>query len=109
MEIVVPWIIFSVLVGLLTRSKGRGFALGFFVSLLLSPLVGLIWALVAGKSHAARAAELEAEERMRRAVRAKLDAEEAAPASGRGWEPRPRNERPDAGNLRRQGERDSGA
>jgi len=40
--IVIGWIILSILAGVLTKNKGRGFAIGFFLSLLLSPVIGLI-------------------------------------------------------------------
>lgn len=46
MEIVLGWIIFSVVAGWIASSKGRSGVGVFFLSLLLSPLVGIIVALV---------------------------------------------------------------
>jgi len=43
---IIFWIIFAILVGVFWQSKGRGFAGGFFCSILLSPLVGFIIGLV---------------------------------------------------------------
>lgn len=45
MEIVIGWFIFSFIAGVIADSKGR-FGIGyFFLSLILSPLVGLILAV----------------------------------------------------------------
>lgn len=40
--IIIGWIILSILAGIGARNKGRSFAGFFFLSLLLSPLIGLI-------------------------------------------------------------------
>ncbi len=40
--ILVLWILFSVVAGTVARNKGRSFAGFFFLSLLLSPVIGLI-------------------------------------------------------------------
>ena len=40
------WIIFSVIVGFIGKSRKIGFAAAFFLSLLLSPLIGIIITLV---------------------------------------------------------------
>ncbi len=40
--VLVLWILFSVVVGTVARNKGRSFAAFFFLSLLLSPVIGLI-------------------------------------------------------------------
>lgn len=42
MEIVILWLLFSVIVGALGASRKIGFFGAFFISLLLSPLIGLI-------------------------------------------------------------------
>lgn len=42
MGIVLGWIIFSIIVGAIGSSRNIGFAGAFFLSLLLSPLIGLI-------------------------------------------------------------------
>lgn len=45
MEIVIGWIVFSAVVGVIADNKGR-FGIGyFFLSLILSPLIGLILAV----------------------------------------------------------------
>lgn len=43
MEIVIIWFVLSILVGLYAGSRGRGSGNWFVVSLLLSPLIGLIF------------------------------------------------------------------
>ena len=39
---VIGWIVLSILAGVLTKNKNRGFAIGFFLSIFLSPIIGLI-------------------------------------------------------------------
>jgi ABC-type Mn2+/Zn2+ transport system permease subunit len=39
---VILWILFSVVAGTVARNKGRSFAGFFFLSLLISPVIGLI-------------------------------------------------------------------
>ncbi|MCS7485661.1 hypothetical protein UA24_04015 [Marinomonas sp. BSi20414] len=51
MFVVVLWIVFSILVGLLASSKGRSGFLFFFLALILSPVIGLIIALVMPKNN----------------------------------------------------------
>ena len=46
MEIIIGWVIFSLLVGVYWSTKGRSFAGGFFLSLLLSPLIAFIIGLL---------------------------------------------------------------
>lgn len=46
MEILIVWIIFSFVVGAIGNNRKIGFAGAFFVSLILSPLIGLIITLV---------------------------------------------------------------
>jgi hypothetical protein len=46
MGFILGWIVFSVVAALISSNKGRGFFGVFFLSLLLSPVVGLIVALV---------------------------------------------------------------
>lgn len=50
MIILIPWIIFSILAGVIADNKGRSGVGFFFLSLLLSPIVGLIWALACQKN-----------------------------------------------------------
>jgi hypothetical protein len=54
--VVIVWFVLSILAGVGARNKGRSFAGFFFLSLLLSPLVGLIAMAVA------KPAEKKAEE-----------------------------------------------
>lgn len=51
MFVVILWIVFAVLVGLLASSKGRSGFLFFFLALILSPIVGLVIALVIPKNN----------------------------------------------------------
>lgn len=86
MEIVIAWIIFAPLVGVLSSERGTGFWTGFLPSLAFSPVVGLIIVLVLRKPDGVRRAEIEKEERMRAEVRAQIEAEargEAPPAADR--------------------------
>lgn len=46
MEVVFAWLMFSVLAGWIAGNKGRNGVGVFFLSLLLSPLIGIIVALV---------------------------------------------------------------
>ena len=43
---IILWIVFSILIGMVGKDRNIGFAGAFFLSLLLSPLIGLIIALV---------------------------------------------------------------
>lgn len=43
---IISWLFFSTLVGLIGINRKIGFGGAFFLSLLLSPLIGLIFALV---------------------------------------------------------------
>lgn len=45
MEIFIAWIIFSIIVGVIGNGRKIGFPLAFFLSILLSPAIGLIIAL----------------------------------------------------------------
>lgn len=46
MEIFVVWIILSIFPGVIAKNKGYSFGAFFLLSLVLSPLIGFIWALV---------------------------------------------------------------
>ena len=46
MEIVLVWIVFSVVVAMVASSKGRSGIGYFFVALLISPLIGIVIALI---------------------------------------------------------------
>lgn len=47
-EIWITWIVLAGLVGVIGNSRGRGFLGGFLISLVLSPIIGLIAVLVSG-------------------------------------------------------------
>lgn len=53
MTIFIFWLAFSILVGVYANSKGRSGAGFFFLSVILSPLVGIICALIASPDHGA--------------------------------------------------------
>lgn len=80
MEWVAVWLALSFGVGLFAERLGRSGVLAFFVAALLSPVVGLLLYAAAGRSGRARAADIEAEERLRAEVRAKI-AQETEDAS----------------------------
>lgn len=46
MEFFFLWIILAIAIGAWTKNKGNGFATGFFLSLLLSPLIGGLYAAI---------------------------------------------------------------
>jgi len=46
MEIVIFWLFFSIIAGVIASGKARSFFGFFFLSVLLSPLIGIITALV---------------------------------------------------------------
>ena len=46
MEIVILWIVFSVVVAMVAISKGRSGIGYFFVALIISPLIGIVIALI---------------------------------------------------------------
>ena len=52
MEIFIPWLFLSIIAGVIAINKGRS-GIGFFLlSIILSPLIGIIAALVAGEDRA---------------------------------------------------------
>ena len=87
-EIVILWTILCFVVGGLANARGRSGVGFFFLSVVLSPLIGLLILLVAGKSGDLRTQEVEAEERLRADVRRQIEAEERArrgePPAGEG-------------------------
>ena|SRR5690625_3708445 len=65
MEIVVLYVIFAAIVGVIAGSWGRSGFLWFLISALLSPILGLLFLLIAGKaSPAAQQSSLESEGRV---------------------------------------------
>jgi len=50
MEIFIFWLIFSIIAAAIAGAKGRSAVGIFFISMLLSPLIGIIVALVIGKN-----------------------------------------------------------
>ena len=47
-EFWISWVVFAVVVGLIASSREKGFAGGFLISLILSPLIGLLIILLTG-------------------------------------------------------------
>jgi len=47
-EFWISWVVLAFVVGFVAQSRGKGFAGGFWLSLLLSPLIGLILTLAGG-------------------------------------------------------------
>ena len=52
--VIIFWLIFSLIVGAIGNDRKIGFAGGFFLSILLSPLIGLIIVLVSDKKNRAQ-------------------------------------------------------
>lgn len=50
MEFIGLWVLFSVIVGAIANSNGRSGLAWFLIGLLFSPLIGLVFVLIAGKS-----------------------------------------------------------
>jgi hypothetical protein len=46
MEVFIVWVILSIFPGVIAKNKGHSFGAFFLLSLVLSPLIGFIWALV---------------------------------------------------------------
>ena len=50
MEIIIPWLVLSIIAGVIASNKGRS-GFGFFLlAVLLSPLIGILAALIAGEN-----------------------------------------------------------
>ena len=50
MEIIIPWLVLSIIAGVIASNKGRS-GFGFFLlAILLSPLIGIIAALIVGEN-----------------------------------------------------------
>jgi hypothetical protein len=47
-EFWISWLVFAVVVGLISSSRGKGFAGSFLLSLFLSPIIGLLIVLLTG-------------------------------------------------------------
>ena len=69
--LIILWIVFCFVIGAIAKDRKLGFWGGFFISLILSPLIGLIFALVSDKktpgvvSVASRANESQEQKRER--------------------------------------------
>lgn len=68
---IIVWVLLAWLAGSIAEKKGRNFFVVFLVSLLLSPIIGLIVALVLSESEKHRIARIEEEERIRAEYKAK--------------------------------------
>jgi hypothetical protein len=58
-SIIVPWILFSIIVGFLGRRLRFGFWGYFFVSILLTPVIGLLMLIAAVPTKAMRKSMME--------------------------------------------------
>ncbi len=57
--IIIPiWILLSIFSGMVSQNKGRGFGIGFWIALLVSPLIGFIVAGLLEPSKEVAAKEL---------------------------------------------------
>lgn len=70
--VIVLWIVFALLVGLLANNYGRDGKLYFLIALLLSPLISLIIVLIIGKTEEKKAKEIETQIRMRAEIEEKI-------------------------------------
>lgn len=68
---IIVWVLLAWLAGSIAEKKGRNFFVVFLVALLLSPIIGLIVALVLSESDKHRIARIEEEERIRAQYRDK--------------------------------------
>lgn len=67
--ILILWIVFCILAGNIAKNNGRSFWGIFFVSLLLSPVIGAILALLMGESTGHAIERIREEERLRAEIR----------------------------------------
>jgi hypothetical protein len=56
---ILAWIVLSFAIGILSMEKDLGFWGGFLISIVLSPLIGLIIYLVSGKKKPVEPSEIE--------------------------------------------------
>ena len=73
--IFVLWLVFCWVAGSIAEKRGRSFYGFFIVSLFISPLMGILIALLLGETEKHKIGRIECEERMRAEVRRKLDQE----------------------------------
>lgn len=70
------WIAFAFLVGSMAKKRGRSFAGWFLFSLVLSPVIGIIFVLICGETDENRLKRIEEEEELRAKIRAKANKSE---------------------------------
>lgn len=75
MEIVVLWLLLSLLVAWFASTRGRNVVLAFLVAVAVSPLIGFLAYLIAGESAAAMRQRIAEEERLRAEARMQMDRE----------------------------------
>ena len=73
MEFLIGWVVFTILVGVMASNYGRSVIGWVLLSLVLSPLIGFVGLLVAGKSDDARMATIRKEEEMRARFRRNME------------------------------------
>lgn len=69
MAVVVGWVLFSILVGVLADKNGRSGLLAFVVSVCVSPVFGGILYLILGKTDLTRAHQAVADEKLIASIR----------------------------------------
>lgn len=73
--IFVLWLVFCWVAGSMAEKRGRSFYGFFIVSLFLSPLMGILIALLLGETEKHKIERIECEERTRAEARRKLEQE----------------------------------
>lgn len=68
---IIVWVLLAWLAGSIAEKKGRNFFVVFLIAFLLSPIIGLIVAMVLSESDKHRIARIEEEERIRAELRDK--------------------------------------
>lgn len=68
---IIVWVLLAWLAGSIAEKKGRNFFVVFLIAFLLSPIIGLIVAMVLSESDKHRIARIEEEERIRTQYRYK--------------------------------------
>ncbi|MFN3615484.1 MAG: hypothetical protein ACK4WC_13135 [Rubrimonas sp.] len=84
MDMLILYLALALLVAWFASSRGRSGLLAFLLAVVFSPLLVFIGYLIAGRSESAIRAQIEAEERMRAEVRARIAQEGGGP-----WTPAP--------------------
>jgi hypothetical protein len=79
MGLLIVYLALALLVAWFASSRGRSGVLAFLLAVVFSPLLVFIGYLIAGRSESAIRAQIEAEERMRAEIRARIAREDGGP------------------------------